>query len=66
MTEEFKVNEQFVKFKGKKVIVSLRNKDEYAGKLITIDNLFNIVLETDDGIKTMKGGKIAYISMGQN
>ncbi|WP_409200233.1 LSM domain-containing protein [Methanobrevibacter sp. DSM 116169] len=63
MKNEFKVNEQFLKFKGKNVTVSLRNSDEYSGKLISIDNLLNIVLESEDGLNVFKGGKIAYISM---
>ncbi|MCC7554061.1 MAG: LSM domain protein [Methanobacteriaceae archaeon] len=63
MSEEFNVNDQFIKFKGKKVVLSLKNKDEYTGKIITIDNLLNIVLETEEGLQVFKGGKIAFISM---
>lgn len=62
-TEEFQVNEQFARFKGKNVLVSLRNKDEYSGLIITIDNLLNVVLETDDGIRVLKGREIAFISV---
>jgi small nuclear ribonucleoprotein (snRNP)-like protein len=60
---EFKVNEQFAKFKGKNVTVSLKNSDEYEGKIIAIDNLLNIVLEDENGLRVLKGGKIAFISV---
>lgn len=63
--DEFQVNEQFAKFKGKDVTISLKNKDEYNGKIIAIDNLLNIVLETEEGLRVLKGGKIAYVSLNQ-
>ena len=64
-TDEFQVNEQFAKFKGKNVTVSLRNKNEYAGLIIAIDNLLNVVLETNDGLEVLKGREIAYISLNE-
>lgn len=60
---EFEVNEQFAKFKGKNVSVSLKNSEEYEGKIIAIDNLLNIVLEDNDQLRVLKGGKIAFISL---
>lgn len=60
---EFQVNKQFADFKGKDVIISLKNRDEYSGNIVTIDNFLNIVLETEDGLKVIKGGKISFISL---
>lgn len=61
MDEEFQVNEQFLQFKDKDVIVGLRDGSEYEGKLISIDNYLNIVLEQNEGIITLKGGKVVEI-----
>lgn len=58
-----KVNKQFLKFKDKKVLVALKNNNEQEGKLITIDNYLNTVLETENGIQFIKGTKIAFISL---
>lgn len=60
---EFQVNKQFAEFKGKDVIVSLKNKDEYEGNIVTIDNFQNVVLETENGLRVIKGGNITFISM---
>ncbi len=63
--EDFKVNEQFLQFKGKNVIVGLRDGSEYEGKLISIDNYLNIVLEQDGGLLTLKGGKVIEIILNE-
>lgn len=60
---KFQVNEQFERFNGKHVIIGLRNKEEYEGTIITIDNFLNTVLKIEDGLKVIKGGKIVFISM---
>ena len=60
---EFQGNKQIADFKGKDVIISLKNRDEYSGNIVTIDNFLNIVLETEDGLKVIKGGKISFISL---
>jgi len=59
----FQVNKQFALFKGKDVIVGLKNWEEYEGKVIAIDNFLNTVLEVDDKLKVIKGGKVAFISI---
>ncbi len=59
----FQVNKDFIQFKGKNVLIGLKNTEEYTGKVITIDNFLNTVLEVEDGIKVIKGGKIAFISV---
>ncbi|MDR0900605.1 MAG: LSM domain protein [Methanobrevibacter sp.] len=59
----FQVNKQFADFKGKNVLIGLKNWEEMEGKIIAIDNFLNTVLEVDDGLKVIKGGKIAFISI---
>ena len=59
---EFEVNEQFLAFKGKKVLVGLRNDVEVIGTLIAIDNYLNSIIEEQDGkIQSLKGGEVNYI-----
>ena len=58
----FQVNKQFADFKGKDVLIGLKNWEEVEGKIITIDNFLNTILEVDDGLKVIKGGNIAFIS----
>ncbi|BAW32099.1 MAG TPA: LSM domain-containing protein [Methanothermobacter sp.] len=58
-----KINKQYLKFKNKKVIVTLKNNNEQEGKLISIDNYLNTILETEDGIRFIRGTKIAFISL---
>jgi small nuclear ribonucleoprotein (snRNP)-like protein len=60
--DEFEVNKQFADLKGKTVLIGLRNWEEYEGKIITVDNYLNIILETENGIKAIKGEKIAFVS----
>ena len=59
MSDNFQVNKQFAKFKGKDVLIGLKNE----GKIITIDNFLNLVLDDGEGLKVIKGGKIAFISI---
>ena len=59
----FQVNRQFADFKDKNVLIGLKNWEEFEGKIIAIDNFLNTVLEVEDGLKVVKGGKIAFISI---
>ena len=52
MSDNFQVNKQFARFKGKDVLIG-----------ITIDNFLNLVLDDGEGLKVIKGGKIAFISI---
>ncbi|BAM70556.1 MULTISPECIES: LSM domain-containing protein [Methanothermobacter] len=61
--KEFRVNKQFLKFKNKNVLLTLKNNEETRGKLISIDNYLNTVLQTEEGIQFIKGTKIAFIAM---
>lgn len=63
MNDNFQVNKQFAKFKGKDVIVGLKNWEEVEGKVVTLDNFLNLVLDDGEGLRVIKGGKIAFISV---
>ena len=56
---------QFRQFKDKQIIVRMKNQDEIEGKLISIDNYFNIVLEMDEGIQFIKGRLISLIAFNE-
>lgn len=65
--KEFEVNEQFLAFKGKKVLVGLRNDIEVIGTLLAIDNYLNSIIEQQDGkIKSLKGGEVNYIVLEED
>ena len=61
MEKEY-VNEMFGEFKDKQVTVDLKGDYQVSGKIISIDNYLNLVLENDNGIDTVKGGNIIFIS----
>lgn len=61
--KEFQVERQFSQFVGHEVIVGLKNWEELEGKIISIDNYLNTVIETEDGLRVVKGGKLAFISI---
>ena len=63
MTDKDQVNKLFNQFKNKNVIVELRDNNQAEGKVIAIDNYLNIVLENENGIETLKGGNIVYVSL---
>lgn len=57
------VKKEFLRFKGMDVLICLKNNDEQEGKVISIDNYLNTVLETENGIRFIKGTRIAFISL---
>lgn len=59
------VNKDFIQFKGKNVLIGLKNKEEYTGKVLAIDNFLNTVLEVENGVEVIKGGKILFISINE-
>ena len=63
MTDKDQVNRLFNQFKNKNVIVELRDNNQAEGKVIAIDNYLNIVLENENGIETLKGGNIVFVSL---
>ncbi len=65
MSEE-NVNKLFKQFKNKYVTVDLRGNYQSEGKVIAIDNYLNLVLENENGIETVKGGNIIFISLKED
>ena len=63
MTDKDQVNRLFNQFKNKNVTVELRDNNQAEGKIIAIDNYLNIVLENENGIETLKGGNIVFVSL---
>jgi small nuclear ribonucleoprotein (snRNP)-like protein len=57
------VNKLFSQFKNKYVSVDLRGDYQTEGKIIAIDNYLNLVLENDNGLETIKGGNVIFISV---
>ncbi len=64
--DNFQVNKQFANFKGKNVLIGLKNWEELEGTIIAIDNFLNVVLDDGNGLKVIKGGKIAFISIKED
>ena len=60
------VNRLFTQFKNKYVSVALRGDYQTEGKVIAIDNYLNLVLENDNGLETIKGGNIIFISLKED
>ena len=57
------VNKMFKQFKNKYVTLDLRGDYQSVGKIIAIDNYLNIILENENGLETVKGGNIIFISI---
>ena len=64
--DNFQVNKQFANFKGKNALIGLKNWEELEGKIIAIDKFLNVVLDDGNGLKVIKGGKIAFISIKED
>ena len=64
--EKNDVNKLFAQFKNKYVTVDLRGNYQSEGKLIAIDNYLNLVLENENGLETIKGGNIIFISVKED
>ena len=60
------VNKLFTQFKNKYVTVDLRGDYQREGKVIAIDNYLNLVLENENGLETIKGGNIIFISLKED
>ena len=61
--EKDNVNKLFAQFKNKYVTVDLRGDYQTEGKIIAIDNYLNLVLENENGLETIKGGNVIFISL---
>ena len=60
------VNRLFNQFKNKYVTVDLRGDYQTEGTIIAIDNYLNLVLENENGLETIKGGNIIFISLKED
>lgn len=63
MNNNDKINKLFLQFKGKNVSVDLRDDNRSEGKVIAVDNYLNLVLETENGLETIKGGNVVLVSL---
>ena len=64
--EKDDVNKLFAQFKNKYVSVDLRDNNRSEGKIIAIDNYLNLVLENENGIETIKGGNVIFVSLKED
>ena len=63
MNNNDEINKLFLQFKGKNVSVDLRDDNRSEGKVIAVDNYLNRVLETENGLETIKGGNVVLVSL---
>ena len=63
MNNNEEINKLFLQFKGKNVSVDLRVVNHSEGKVIAVDNYLNLVLETENGLETIKGGNVVLVSL---
>ncbi|MBR2666474.1 MAG: LSM domain protein [Methanobrevibacter sp.] len=66
MMSDDNVNRLFTQFKNKYVTVDLRGDYQTEGTIIAIDNYLNLVLENENGLETIKGGNIIFISLKED
>ena len=60
------VNKLFRQFKNKYVTVDLRGGYQSEGTIIAIDNYLNLVLENENGLETIKGGNVVFVSLKED
>ena len=63
MNNNDEINKLFLQFKGKNVSVDLRDDNRSEGKVIAVVNYLNLVLETENGLETIKGGNVVLVSL---
>ena len=63
MNNNDEINKLFLQFKGKNVSVDLRDDNRSKGKVIAVDNYLKLVLETENGLETIKGGNVVLVSL---
>ncbi|MBT9657570.1 LSM domain-containing protein [Methanobrevibacter smithii] len=63
MNNNDEINKLFLQFKGKNVSVDLRDDNRSEGKVIAVDNYLNLVLETENGLETIKCGNVVLVSL---
>ncbi len=65
MNADVQISKQFEEYFGEDAILKLKNGDEIEGKLVTVDNFLNTVIDVNDELKVIKGGKVLFISIKQ-
>ena len=63
MNNNDEINKLFLQFKGKNVSVDFRDDNRSVGKVRAVDNYLNLVLETENGLETIKGGNVVLVSL---
>ena len=63
MNNNDEINKLFLQFKGKNVSVDLRDDNISKDKVIAVDNYLNLVIETENGLETIKGGNVVLVSL---
>ena len=63
MNNNDEINKLFLQFKGKNVSVDLGGRRIIKKKVIAVDNYLNLVLETENGLETIKGGNVVLVSL---
>ena len=63
MNNNDEINKLFLQFKGNNVSVDLKDDNRSEGKVIAVDNYLNLVLETENGLETIKGGNVVLVSL---
>ena len=63
MNNNDEINKLFLQFKGKNVSVDLGGRRIIKKKIIAVDNYLNLVLETENGLETIKGGNVVLVSL---
>ena len=63
MNNSDEINKLFLQFKGKNVSVDLGGGSSSKDKVIAVDNYLNLVLETENGLETIKGGNVVLVSL---
>ena len=63
MNNNDEINKLFLQFNGKNVRVDIRDDNRSEGKVIAVDNYLNLVLETENGLETIKGGNVVLVSL---
>ena len=63
MNNNDEINKLFLQFKGKNVSVDLWDLHIIKKKIIAVVKYLNLVIETENGLETIKGGNVVLVSL---